>query len=292
MAFTFVKGYREDPVLRESFFSLARSVFGIRFDRWYEMGFWTDKYIPYSYSDGENIIANVSVNRIGLVMDGVERRGLQIGTVMAHPDFRRQGLSRRLMEFVLDDFEGMYDVMYLFANQSVLDFYPKFGFVQKKEFLFSLPYRRHREASGLIRKLNMEDVRDRQFLFQFAKRRVQVSQRFAAIDTEELLMFYCLNVFSHCIYYLEDEECIAIYEEEAGELQLFDLIGISLVDLHSIVAKIAGKNTERIVFHFTPEDVGLPVESDTFQGSETLFVRTAEGVFLPEKFKHPLTAQA
>ncbi|WP_316568282.1 GNAT family N-acetyltransferase [Neobacillus sp. YIM B06451] len=292
MAFRFVKGYRQDPVLRESFFSLARSIFGIQFNRWYEMGFWTDKYIPYSYCDGENIIANVSVNRIGLVMDGVERRGLQIGTVMVHPDFRGLGLSRRLMEFVLDDFEGKYDVMYLFANQSVLDFYPKFGFVQKKEFLFSLSFKRSGEISALIRKLNMEDVRDRQFLFQFAKRRIEVSRRFTATDTQELLMFYCLNVFSHCIYYLEDEECIAIYEEDAGELQLFDLISISRVDLHSIVAKIAGEKTEKIIFHFMPEDVGLRFESHTYQGNETLFVRMAEGVCLPEKFKHPLTAQA
>ncbi|WP_197277482.1 GNAT family N-acetyltransferase [Bacillus sp. FJAT-27245] len=293
MAFTFVKGYRDNPIVRESLFSMARAVFGIQFNRWYGMGYWTDKYIPYSYYDGERVIANVSVNRIGLLMEGVERRGVQIGTVMVHPDFRGKGLSRSLMERVLADFEGIYDVMYLFANQSVLDYYPKFGFAQKKETLFSLPFLGSCGVSSRrIRKLNMEDVRDRELLFEMAKKRIPVSSMFSATGTEELLMFYCLNVFKHCIFYLEGEECIAIYEKEAGELQLFDLISSNHLDLSSILEKIAGEETEKVVFHFTPEDASLAFETNTYSGSEAMFFRTACGISLPSKFKHPITAQA
>lgn len=292
MEFTFVKGYRDNPFLRESFFSLARGVFGIRFDGWFEKGYWTNKYIPYSYCVGEKVIANVSISRISLVIEGALKRGLQIGTVMVHPDFRGRGLSGKLMEMVLAEYEGKYDLLYLFANDSVLDFYPKFGFVRKEEHLFSLPYSGKAGAGGLARKLDMDDARDRHLLFKLAKRRLPVSGTFAATGTEELLMFYCLNVFKDCIYFFANEECIAIYEEEEGELQLYDFFGNSSISLPSMLAKIAGQKTKRIVFHFTPEECGLPIAASAYSGSDTLFVRTAKGLTLPEKFKHPITSQA
>ncbi|WP_181884379.1 GNAT family N-acetyltransferase [Neobacillus piezotolerans] len=291
MELRFVKGYREDAALRESFFSLARQVFGIQFDSWYENGYWTGKYIPFSYCLGERVVANVSVSRIGLLIEGEERRGIQIGTVMVDPEFRGRGLSGKLMERVLAEFEREYDLMYLFANHSVLDFYPKFGFTRKEEHIFSLPFKRKAGSGQLGRFLDMGDERDRQLLFQLAKRRRPISSTFAATGTEELLMFYCLNVFKDCIYYFEEEEWVGIFEEQEGELHLYDLIGGSLPDITSILARIAGEETRRIIFHFTPE-AGLPFDLSTHAGSEIMFVRAAEGLVLPEKIKHPITSQA
>ena len=40
------------------------------------------------------------------------------------------------MEQVKEDWEKRYDFIFLFANESVLDFYPKFGFERKEQYQF------------------------------------------------------------------------------------------------------------------------------------------------------------
>lgn len=54
---------------------------------------------------------------------------------MTDPDYRGRGLSRWLIDRVLEDFEQQVDFIFLYANDSVLDFYPKLGFKRAPEFL-------------------------------------------------------------------------------------------------------------------------------------------------------------
>lgn len=58
---------------------------------------------------------------------------------MTAPAYRNRGLSRRLMEAVLSDWRTQCDGIYLYANDTVLDFYPKFGFLKAEEYGFSRP---------------------------------------------------------------------------------------------------------------------------------------------------------
>ena len=104
MDYTLVKQVRDNAPLRESFFALARRVFGLSFEEWHRAGWWTDRYVPYTmvYRDG-SAAANVSVNRIDTVWRGEALRLVQLGTVMTAPEHRGKGLARSLMEAVLDD---------------------------------------------------------------------------------------------------------------------------------------------------------------------------------------------
>lgn len=43
-------------------------------------------------------------------------------------------VCRKLIEEVLKDWENNCDGIYLYANDTVLDFYPKFGFEKAKEY--------------------------------------------------------------------------------------------------------------------------------------------------------------
>ena len=134
MDYTLVKQVRDNAPLRESFFALARRVFGLSFEEWHRAGWWTDRYVPYTmvYRDG-SAAANVSVNRIDTVWRGEALRLVQLGTVMTAPEHRGKGLARSLMEAVLDDWGRTCDGVYLYANGTVLEFYPKFGFVPARE---------------------------------------------------------------------------------------------------------------------------------------------------------------
>ncbi len=75
--------------------------------------------------------------------NGEEKRFVQFGTVMTHPDYQRQGLSRFLIEQVLREYQDNIDGFYLYANEEVLNFYPKFGFFRKTEYFYAWPAPRH-----------------------------------------------------------------------------------------------------------------------------------------------------
>jgi predicted N-acetyltransferase YhbS len=70
----------------------------VDFEKWYQFGFWNNTYVCYSYIDQNEVIANVSVNKLDILIDGKESKTLQIGTVMTRPDYRGNGLSKSLME--------------------------------------------------------------------------------------------------------------------------------------------------------------------------------------------------
>ncbi len=86
----FTKHYKNNDRLRTSFFKLAADTFDIDFERWYQQGGWSEHYIPFSFVDGNEIVANASVNTVELVISGQRKKAIQIGTVMTHPDYRGQ----------------------------------------------------------------------------------------------------------------------------------------------------------------------------------------------------------
>lgn len=289
--FTFVKGYKDNKQLRTSFNQLAEKIFGIEFETWYKHGFWTDKYQPYSYVDKGEVIANVSVNLLNLVINNKEKHAVQIGTVMTHPDYRNRGLSKKLMVRVLEDFRHV-DLFYLFANQSVLDFYPKFGFKKVEEVQYSNEYTYRPTPQSGVRKLDGSKNDDLQLIYNLASNWKSISKIFGTCNNEELLMFYCLMVFPKDLYYLEAEQAIVIFQTEGNVLHLYDVVSKKKIKLEDILSRITSKNISKIVFYFHPDDNEIMLEKQTYQSSNVLFVKQLTNFSLPMEFKHPLTSQA
>jgi predicted N-acetyltransferase YhbS len=287
----FEKGYKDNVALRNSFNELALQTFGIEFETWYQHGFWTEKYQPYSYIDQGKVVANVSVNLLNLVINGECVKAVQIGTVMTHPDYHHKGLSRKLMEIVLEDFKHV-DLIYLFANQTVLDFYPKFGFnaVDEVQYLMNYDFK-PMDQSG-ITKLDGTNQEDLSFIYSLAENRKSVSRIFGTEGSAELLMFYCIMVFSQDLYFFEDEKALVIFQQEDDMIHLYDIVSTEEVKLQSIINQIASQETRKIVFHFHVENQELLLWDEKYQSSNVLFVKNLTNVRLPEKFKHPMTSQA
>ncbi|MFD2444611.1 GNAT family N-acetyltransferase [Bacillus sp. CGMCC 1.16607] len=289
---TFVKGYRNNEVLRKSFNELATSIFGIEFEEWYQHGFWGDKYIPYSFVLENKVVANVSVNILNLVIQNEQKRAIQIGTVMTHPDYQGKGYSRQLMNRVLEDYSE-YDLMYLFANQSVLDFYPKFGFNRLGETLFTMAIPQIPENERInFQKLDVSRKEDLDFIYYLASQRSTVSNLFGTNGTEELLMFYCIHVFNHHIYYLADQKAIVLCETKGQDLHIYDVISEDEVNISRIVGAFATKDINHVIFHFTPNDKSVKFELVPYEDSNVLFVKNNQNVQMPKYFKHPITSQA
>lgn len=308
--FSFVTNYKNNEVFRKSFFELAKSTFDISFEDWYEQGFWGEGYIPFSFVEEGKVVANVSVNVLELIIDGEKKKAIQIGTVMTHPDYQKRGLSASLMNKVIEEFENQVDFMYLFANETVLDFYPKFGFKAVEEQLFSIdfPLDSTKNFKNLknftnsipnpltqtgIRKLDVNQSEDLRLITKFASERLPVSQRFGTNNTKGIVMYYCLNVFGDHIYYLENEDVIAIFSKENNHMDIFDIISINEVNentIQHILAKIGGNDTVKATFHFTPDYKGIELKSQII--NDGLFVRATGDNVYPAKVKHPVTSIA
>ncbi|TWT00217.1 GNAT family N-acetyltransferase [Planomicrobium sp. CPCC 101079] len=240
----------------------------------------------------EKVAANVSVNKIDLVIDGHAHPSLQIGTVMTHPDYRNQGLSRILMEKVISEYEGQCDFMYLFANESVMDFYPKFGFREVEEQQFSTSsFSSNTAAREKLKLLNVKNSSDLQLIAEYIEGRVPVSTRFATANTAGITMYHVLASFKNGIYYSEKLDALLLFKQEGGQLDLFDVVSKVPVDIQTVLAEITDENTRSIVFYFTPED-GILLEKRPFKRDGALFVREKSRLSYPAQVMHPVASEA
>ncbi|MDA2704882.1 GNAT family N-acetyltransferase [Bacillus cereus] len=119
---------------------------------------------------------------------------------MTHPDYRHQGLATKLMNHIIKKYEKDYDFIYLFANDTVLEFYPKFGFEKVQESSFSL------KVSNMIcqidkkydlRKLDVNNQADFELMKKYEAERIPVSSRLGLknsniIHFNMLIIFCCL----------------------------------------------------------------------------------------------------
>jgi GNAT superfamily N-acetyltransferase len=289
--YIFINDYKDNDILRNSFNNLTRNTYGFDFEDWYQKGYWQDKYMPYSIADGDIIVANVSVNIMDFFVMGESKRYIQLGTVMTNESYRNLGFSRILIQRILDEWENKCDLIYLFANDSVINFYPKFGFLPNNQYQCSKKISK-KSYSFKARKLDMLNIIDREFLYY----KVNETLPFANItmkNNPSLVMFYCISFMAESVYYIEAYDAIVIADFEEDILYLQDIFSTKDIDVDKIIDSIINVNTKRVVFGFTPcnvdsIEVNLLKEEDT-----TLFIRSSkENPFSDNKLMFPILSHA
>ncbi|MBU5675464.1 GNAT family N-acetyltransferase [Alkaliphilus sp. MSJ-5] len=263
--------YKDDSILRDSFNSLTEKTYDFNFKQWYEDGYWGDKYIPYSLLDGDKVVSNVSVNIIDFLILGEQKRYVQIGTVMTDEDYRGQGLSRALMEVVLKEWEDKCDLIYLFANDSVLDFYPKFGFDVCNEYQYSIDKVKE-DKPEKIRKMSMDNDKDREFVYNMACNTIPLS-KVSMKNNASLIMFYCTYFMKDSIYYIEDYDAVVICEFNEEVLYVQDVFATKEVKLDKIINAVMTDKTKKVVLGFTPNNISSYEKSLVNEEDTTLFIK-------------------
>ncbi len=285
-----ISDYKSITEYRSGFYELANNVFGINFEKWYEKGGWNDRYICYSYTDGNKVVANVSVNKMDIIRQGKSEKAIQIGTVMTHPEYRGRGLSADLMNIVLEEYEKKYDFIYLFANKSVLSFYPKFGFKQFIETRFSIDIDINKSGSDSMRKLDISAINDFNTIFRLISERRPVSRSLGVKNDFHLLLFHCLYVFYDSLYYLEDEDALAIFKQEKDRLLIYDVITKNEISFWSVLNKISSPDTGKVVFYFMPDFSDLNFTCEPYR-ENLLFIKPAS-MDMAKEFIFPVTSHA
>lgn len=284
-----MKTIRKDEKLRRSFNELAKKTFDLDFEDWYQNGFWGDNYIPYSLVLNGKVVANVSVNHTDMLWNGSKKHLIQLGTVMTEESCRNQGMIRRLMEEIEKDFGQEADGIYLFANDSVLDFYPKFGFRKAVEYQYS------QKVSGqgerLAQAVPMKTGEDWKVLVRAIEKSAPQG-RLELTGNSSLIMFYVTKFMQDAVYFLPRQQAYVIAEIQGDELILYHIFAPEKVDLEE-VAKAFGGEIRKLRLSFVPweesryEKELLCVEDCTFFVKGDLFAE-----FEKEQLRIPELAHA
>jgi GNAT superfamily N-acetyltransferase len=275
---------------RVSFFELAKQVFDLNFEMWYQSGFWGDGFIPYALADNDSIVSSISVCLNIMKWQNQIKRCVQISTVMTSPQFRGKGLSQFLLYKVLEEWKGKCDLIYLYANDSVVGFYPKFGFEKAIEHQCMKSIRRTGGSS--LRKLDMAAPEDRALLID----KYKLSNPFSAFTMEGntgLLMFYCLQAMKDHIYYIDRYKAIVVAKQDKEKLVCYDIFTDCNCELDDILGAMADENTECVALGFSPKSTQEWTITTLCEEDTTFFVLDGKANIIAEhRLMFPLLSRA
>lgn len=288
----FIKGdaVRLNPKLKESFFKLAYDTFDLNFEKWDELGYWNDTYCPYVFEVNGEIAANVSTSSGTMILDGRQYKAVQIGTVMTNPKFQGRGLSRQLMEKVMEN-QMNANIVYLFANKTVLNFYPKFGFETRTQSIFTVDKKDITTTPTEVKKVSLDDKTTRNVFYETTVFRKPVSQKMSMIQNENIVMFHALTQYRDCIYYVPKFRTCVILNETGRYVELIDVISKESVDLQEILASLPIQ-AEKIRLCFTPDDLKIPVMQGVLIDEGAMFVKNQKDIAYPNNLLYPYSGLA
>lgn len=287
----FTTNFKHDSQTRSSFNALTRSIFDFDFEDYYQNGYWNDGYIPHALLHGGRVVANVAVNILDFYVFGKAKRYIQIGTVMTDEAYRNRGLSKFLLQTVLDEWRGKSDLIYLFANDTVLDFYPRFGFCKKTEYQYTKAL-----TCGAPKQstppLDMKKPENRALLLRLSGNTCCFSALSPAGNTG-LVMFYATSFYSDRFYYLEALDTAVFARYENDTLHLDDIFCSRDISLEAVILTMSRPGVTRVVLGFTPPDTTSWRCERYFEADNTLFVLAANRcIFDEHRLMFPLLSHA
>lgn len=263
-----VKDYMKNDILRHELNELTQATFGFDFESWVTNGYFEGDYIPYSFEEDGKILSNVSVNLMHFVQNEEKRNYIQLGTVMTAADHRKQGLARKLMEHILEEYEGKCDGIYLFANLSVLDFYRKMGFEERTQSQYTLrddvkldiqrSIATKARNNGFV-KLDSSDVESKKKYCEAVRNSV-VNGAFEQENKYALQMFYTSDLEN--VYYSKELDCFVVLEHNGETLELQSVISPKYISLKKIFSEI-DLDYKELKLGFTPSHD----ETDLFEAA-------------------------
>lgn len=258
MKYNYCKNVKNNDILRTSFNELTQQTFCFDFVNWYEAGHWGDLYIPHVLLEGDKVVSNVSVNLMQFDIQGVKKNYIQLGTVMTDSAYRGQGLNREIMEHILAEYAGKVDGIYLFGNDDVTNYYPKFGFKPSKEYKYYLPYEStEKVAAYVLEKVDMQDGAQAEKLYDFMRTyKVEpdcTNQNDAMYMSENvnLFQFWLGAGYGDSVYYIPEIRAYAIVETEGETVHICQIFGKQEADILRL-AKALNENVAEVVLGYTP----------------------------------------
>ncbi len=288
-SYTFIKDGYADVSYAESLDKLSDEIFAINFKAFRDKGYMGDNCHFYSLLKDGEVVSHVTVTIQQVLFNDQTYVAAQLGTIMTAPKYRKQGLSSWLIEKAIGDWDEQCDILFLYANDTVLDFYPKFGFKTATEFqtvaqvdkLSNLP-------QAMCRKLDLKVPEDYE-LFKNIATNANPNYQLSFVEYNRLLFFYCdcLEAFSHHIFYFEHLNTLALAEYDDDVLIIAEVVSTEpVIPIEAIVGTFLTDAVTRVELRFNPKEKIEGWNKELFhEDDSTLMIRSNKAISLFEENK-------
>ena len=255
MVLSYKENYWDSCEMKAEFLSFLERIHGLDLSLWDKMGFWDEKYRPFSYFNGNALVANICVYSMNMTIQGKRRLVAQISGVGTIPEYRRKGLSFDLTQKALEWARNSHDLLYLFAEIEAAGLYQKCGFRQINEYKACVSVSGKDAQPGAV-KLDIQRKEHVEQIYRIASEREPVSD-ILGVSNSKLFMFWCLYSLKDYIYYISDLNLLVIFKLDKGLLTIFDIAGANVPSFATIYPYICSKTDEKVEFLFMVDKMDL-----------------------------------
>jgi len=271
-----------NPVYAADFDDLIKEVFGFSFEPWIARGLWDERYESYSIIENGKMLANVCIFKTDMIICGKPTRAHQFGAVATRASERGKGLSRLLMNHVLDKYPDT--LAFLAANPSVTGFYPNFGFmpIQTYRPIMDVEINNPTERA---QKCSPEDEILRKALYG---KRIY-SNLVDSVNTQPIQLFHFImnEDYENSIYFLPGCGAIVVATQIDCTLLLSDVISAKPLTFDQLIKELPFSGVKRVEFGFCPDWLGIAPRWKALD--EPYFIRGSWN--LPEYFRFPALSE-
>lgn len=242
--------FQDDAGLRQPLFDLLERVFpGLRegADSLVPLGAsWDAISTPYVRFERGQAVSHVGVIELPLILMG---RSVPVGSIHAvatHPDHRRRGHYRELIEELLADCADRYETLVLSTENP--EYYEPFGFRVLREHQFSVPGRTT-GAPDRLRRLDLDRKVDLDLLHRLIDTREPISQVVGVGPARAVFLF---SEARRDILYSEELDVAICMETHHGRHDLYDVVGPVLPELDALRAVLPAADAG-LTLHFAAD---------------------------------------
>lgn len=207
---------------------------------------WESVSTPFvAVADG-CVVSHVGLIELPLVIDGRSEIVGAVHGVATHPEYRRQGHYRGLMEELLDSCADRLQTLVLTTEHP--EYFTPFGFRVVPEHVFTVP--RPRPAGpGSLRLLDVDDAGDVSLLHRLLEDRAPVSERLGVVCEHGV---FCFNEGRRPLHYAPDLDVVLCLERRKGTVTLYDVVGPEVPDLDALLDRLPGPISS-VTLAFAPD---------------------------------------
>lgn len=288
--YRFQQSFVEDPTISKRLFDLLETVFpemnisNVAAAAKYLGASWETASTPFIRFHEDVAVAHVGVLEIPMQIMGQPVTVGGIHAVSTHPEFRRRGYYREIMQEVLNYCYQKYDTLVLTTTQPEL--YEAFGFRVVKEHIFKTKCNVINNSDRL-RLLNTSDDNDVELLQRLLTNRTPISNVVGIVNEQAL---FCFNEGTRDLHYAEDLDLIICMEIENTQLKLFDLVGASIPPLKAILERIP-QFIQEVTIYFTPDRLDVNTQAFPHVLDEAMLMVRGAFAAEDEQFMLPRSAR-
>lgn len=288
----FQKSFQNEPRLNEQVFNLMQIVFP-------ELGIpeiapqarnagaaWETASTPFIFFQENQVVSHIGVLEIPLCLMGENVTVAGIHGVATHPEYRRRGYYRQLMQEVLEYCSNRYQTLILTTENP--EFYQPFGFRIVQEHIFIAKNTPSQNNNEFRRLFPLQNNNELDLLLRLVDNREPVSN-ILGVWPERALFYF--NEINQPLYYSQELDILISGEIVGKQLKLFDIVAQKMCELKEILRRLP-EPVEEVIIHFSPDRLDASVQPvpHILDGNSYLMVR---GCFPPEgeRFMLPRSAR-